>query len=172
MGKERWGSLTSSDELLELYLATEIYFLNAEGETCKTGTFTESAGQSGQTVMSVVDSTYVDAWVITANNPRSQQIEETANLAYNLALGWDLAREGFATELVTCSSPDGTWSEDSFLVFGKTEQESQRLARVIRDLAVKYGQNAVFRFVGQEQQIVPVLDLRTQGARRYSVQRV
>lgn len=164
--------MTNSSELLDLYLATEIYFLNAEGETCKTGPFIPSISQPGHNVLSVVDTSYIDAWIITANNPLSRQIDDAANSAYNLALSWDLVREGFATELLKCSSPDGTWSENSFLIFGKTETESERLAKVILDLAVKYGQNAVFRFVGQVQQIVPVLDLRTQGARHYSVQGV
>lgn len=161
--------MASFYELREVYLATEVHFLNAAGQLCRTAPYDASFGPNQNTLVSTVDPSFVDAWVITASNPKSEELDDAANNAYNLALGYDLLRAGFPVESVVCSSPDGRWSESSFLVFGKTFEQSNQLAILIRDLAVKYGQNAVFRFIADEQQVVPVLDLTTLGSRKYTV---
>ena len=162
--------MTGSYELKDAYLSTQVHFLNSAGEACKTSTYDASKGPNQATLLTAVDPSYLDAWVITASNPESQELDEATNHAYNLALGYDLLRAGYPVESVVCASPNGSWSENSFLVFGKTLVQSAVLAVLIRDLAVKYCQNAVFRFVGDEQQVVPILDITVLGTRKYSVQ--
>jgi hypothetical protein len=158
-------------DLLAAYIATEVHFLDADAVTCRTGATGDTPGFGKRTdLVAAVDSSYVDAWVITAENPYGRQTNPEANRAFTAALGWDIVLAGFTCDTVECSSPSGDWSETSFLIFGKTDNHSAELASLVLRLARKYEQNAVFHFINGKQVVVPVLDPRFHGSREYTIE--
>ena len=85
--------------------------------------------------------------------------------AANKAIAQKLEEEGFSFRLANCSAPDDSHSEDSFIVWASSEHESQHLAEVVRELAITYRQNAVFRIDDGHIHVVPVMDLRFHGSK-------
>lgn len=88
-----------------------------------------------------------EAWVITAFNPRSVITLPAANAAANDALVREITAKGYRVTPAVGSSPDGAWSEESFLVHDPDPVW-------LRDAAVRFGQNAVFRWTPSVWEVV------------------
>ncbi len=155
--------------LLEAYLATEIFFFASDGKRYKTASVADAGSQmvNESNLLEMLGRDVVDLWVITAFNPRSVELDPKTNKTYNAALAADLSREGIEFNEVHCASPSEPWSEDSFMVICRDQAVAETVAATVQKLALKYEQNAVFRITADEQQIVPILQLRIMGGRKY-----
>lgn len=85
-----------------------------------------------------------DLWVITAENPYSEQLSPDENFLRQQSLLTELSERGIDVLDALCSSPDGSWSELSFAVPVNTELVKQT-HELIHQLARDFGQNAVFK---------------------------
>ncbi len=105
-------------------------------------------------------------WIITAANPFSQELSRAQNEALNEKLEKDLKGLGLKYELVTCTSADATWTEQSFAVSRQAGIKNQDVENLVIALAGKYLQNSVFSFAGNTTKILPVLrpDIRGQAS--------
>lgn len=90
-------------------------------------------------------------WIMTACNPRSQQLSEADNIDRHLALGQQLRDRGLdATPNVGYDPADPTWSEPGYTIPAANLD-------VITDLARYWEQNAVFGWFPDRWEIVGIL---------------
>lgn len=91
------------------------------------------------------------AWIMTACNPSSEQLEDAVNAQRHAALGAQLANEGWAAFPNVGFDPrDPSWREPGYTIPGIGEE------RVV-DLAVEWGQNAVFGWFPDRWELVGAL---------------
>ena len=157
----------SENDLLQLYLSTEVHFVGRDGVLYKTAA--RNGSTEGPNVSQMLAENAIDAWVITAWNPLSTEREPDLNELENAELRAALVSHGFSPIEAEGRAPDGTWAESSFLVWASDETECMQLRALITVAAHRYRQNAVFRFIGNQQLLVPMLDRRFEGARSYSL---
>jgi hypothetical protein len=161
----------TNDELLNAYLQTEIHFTDSDGRLWKTAAAASRSGVVG-TVMSAIDPASSEAWVITGENPLSYAKSEHDNSIRMDALNRDLVASGLAPRTVRGFSPDGAYSEASFLILNDESSGSRGIHGIIDELAQKFEQNAYFRIRGDVQELVPGVNPVFVGSRRYVLQRV
>ena len=74
--------------------------------------------------------------IITAHNPRSERLSSEENARRHAELERDLKALGLEYAPSTGESPDGSWLEEGFSVFGVSLEQALELGR-------KYGQHAI-----------------------------
>jgi hypothetical protein len=161
----------TNDELLSAYLLTEIHFTDNDGLVWKTASALASSDVV-DTVACVIDPACSEAWVITAENPFSNELSERENATRMNSLAADLVAAGLTPRSVRGTSPDGRYSEASFLILSNDASEASDIRYIIDELANKYEQNAYFRIHGNVQELVPGMNAAFAGSRGYALQRV
>lgn len=78
--------------------------------------------------------------VITAHNPRSEQLSKEENDKRHEALKRVLQEQGFNFERSTGESPDGVWIEEGVVVFDIDLATALRIGRDFGQHAILYGQ--------------------------------
>jgi len=104
----------------------------------KTIVVVEAHGET-LTPSQVVERFGVPVAVITAQNPRSRELDPAENERRNAALLGDLDELGLPVLVAVGSNPEGTWSERGFAVPGLDRARALELGRA-------HGQNAIFEF--------------------------
>ena len=102
-------------------------------------------------------------WIMTACNPRSEQLPHDVNAERHEALKVQIEDMGYtALPNVGFDPMDPTWREPGFTIPGIGESE-------VRDLATAWDQNAVFGWWPERWELVGVLlDGRSIGAWRWT----
>jgi hypothetical protein len=80
--------------------------------------------------------------IITAHNPRSQQLSKKENKRRHTQLQMILQEKHFEIENSIGQSPDGNWQEEGFLIFDITLEEALELGREFEQHAILYGQGS------------------------------
>jgi hypothetical protein len=157
----------SKDDLLLAYLDTEVTMRGHEGETVRV--MRPGAGGSAMSLPVYLEYLFVDAWVLTAFNPLSRVLSPAENAARMKELAQDVLRHDWLFDEAVGSSPDDVWSEDSFVIWGRTQEESDELAVELPQLAIKYGQNCIMRLVDSRKILVPGVDPFFSGETSYTL---
>jgi hypothetical protein len=106
-------------------------------------------------------------WILTAWNPRSELLSPFENQERQQSLLSGL-KDGLVEFLpVTASSISGNWLEDSFAVWGTDRSLADEVEELVAGLANKFEQNAVFKFEGELQTLVPILLKEAAGSQTY-----
>ncbi len=79
--------------------------------------------------------------IITAHNPHSQPLTKEENSIRHLELQAFLQDRQFEIEISTGESPDGSWSEEGFLIFDITLSEALEIGTIFEQHAILYGQD-------------------------------
>lgn len=134
--------------MLDLYLNTAVWFRAKDGRCMQTLPGKEN---TGVTLSELLFGNELDVWIITAQNPESSGTflgKEGEQVM--VRLGRELVHNQILFEPVTCGSPDRSHLEESFALQTKNEKE----VAALHEIARKYSQNAVFRFVDSKQHVV------------------
>jgi len=147
----------TDDELLDAYLSTRIHFVTGEGDIVETVP-EDFPGGLEVTMAEAFGLDVSEVWCVSAENPRSQEVSDADNIARNQALD-ELLREmklpflyGFG------EAPDGSYSESTTLVGLRDDANIARHRDALIVIARQFEQNAVFRFIGFTQELVPVVN--------------
>lgn len=100
---------------------------------------------------------FLELWVITAENPYSQRLIDEENSQRQQTLFNELTEKGIEAFEAQCSSPDGTWSEQSFAV-PVNKESALKIQGIIHELARSFGQNAVFKITQSNLSVISTLD--------------
>lgn len=131
------------EELLRVYQETVISFKAADGRKVSLQP-TESPAPQRDSLETIKPGCY-DAWVFTAENPKSALLSAKENRARMRELAKDLDKRGRDYQHAVGSSPNGDWSEESFIIWSRNQKESESIERQLEVLAEIYEQNAYFR---------------------------
>ncbi len=92
-----------------------------------------------------------DVFIITAYNPKSEQLNDEENKKRNLGLIQDLMLIDPVQQLPTYGHDvEKNWTEHGFLIAGVSQRE-------IVEIAKKYEQNAIYKLTPDEREVIPVL---------------
>lgn len=78
--------------------------------------------------------------VITAHNPRSEQLSKEENIKRHEALRSVLQHQKLSFEKSTGESPDGVWVEEGFVIFDINLETALQIGRDFGQHAILYGQ--------------------------------
>lgn len=95
-------------------------------------------------------------WVITAENPYSNQLSAEENSERQLLLFKELSQLHYEVFDALCTSQDGSWSEYSYAVEASEETTAQT-HKDIHKLAQMFGQNAVFKITPESLSVLSTL---------------
>lgn len=123
-------------------------------------------GHNFETIQDKLDTTN-PVWVLTAWNPRSKPLSLAENLERNQSLMFELQKGPSKFHLVRASSLSGNWHEDSFAIWGPATHLAAEVEQLVLALAGKFEQNAVFKFEGNLQTLVPILVKEAAGSQTY-----
>ncbi len=108
-----------------------------------------------------------DCWVITAQNPFSEGLDQTANDLRNESLMADLQAYDLGFSKAIARAIDDSWEEQSFAVW-KQQRNGKAISRnLVIALAGKYSQNAIFEYTAGTMTIIPVLNIEVSGSAAY-----
>ena len=82
-------------------------------------------------------------WVLTANNPGSEPLDDAENAKRHQMLSNQLRLDGHRSYPAVGTSPDGSWSEESVAVPGLDQAAALAYGR-------RFGQHAVFEVTADE----------------------
>lgn len=99
---------------------------------------------------------FYELWVITAENPFSQQLSDEDNFQRQQSLFNELSEKGIEVFEALCSSPDGSWSENSFAIPSEVDNALNN-QEVIYEQAQSFGQNAVFKITSSNLRVISTL---------------
>jgi len=106
-------------------------------------------------------------WILTAWNPRSELLFSAENQERQQSLLSELKVGPVKFLPVTASSISGNWLEESFAVWGTDSPLADEVEELVATLANKFEQNAVFKFEGELQTLVPILLKEAAGNQTY-----
>ncbi len=142
------------NQLVEAYLKTEIVFSSPDGMSW--GTVADSTRGSVSRpggVLGLLGLEVASALVITAWNPLGQELEAHENETLQNSLIGDPNNLGFMFLPVLGQEPGGGWKEESLLI---PNDESLNTLELVRLLADKYEQNAIFELTDTKKKIIGV----------------
>lgn len=139
----------------ELYLSSNIRVGFADGTTWL---LSDSKPQNPETLPNET------TFVITACNPKSQEATLQQNHLNTLALEDDLIKNGLEYHIGWGTSEDNLHAELSFCVPVREPEALDATLYLIRELAIKFEQNAIFEISETEVKLIPCLDPTAIGA--------
>jgi hypothetical protein len=156
----------TEDELRDAYLATRINFMTGEGYLVETVP-EDFPGSLDITMAQAFGLDVSEVWCISAENPRSEVLGDEENIARNQELTDLLLEKKLPILFGFGESPDGAYWESTTLVGLRLDEDIDAHRIFIVALARHFGQNAVFRFVDDIQELVPVLNQHFVGQVKY-----
>lgn len=150
------------DELLRAYQETVISFKAADGRNVSLQPTASTA--STRDLLGTLKPGSFDAWIFTAENPKSALLSTKENKARMRELAKDLGKRSWDYQPAVGSSLDGDWSEQSFIIWSRNKKESESIERHLEMLAEIYEQNAFFRLFKSQRFICTGLSTNVKGA--------
>jgi hypothetical protein len=106
-------------------------------------------------------------WILPAWNPRSDLLSVVENQERQQSLLSELEKGPGKFLPVNATSTSGDWIEESFAFWGSDTQLAVEVEELVAGLARRFEQNAVFKFEGDLQILVPILVKEAVGSQIY-----